>query len=428
MKNNSRHIITIAAMLIALLALIAASCGTPLRKPLDDPSPPPVETTPGIDADAQNEDPLGTDTMPDDTTTPVTKDDGPPPSVYPGPDVELFPYNGIVEHIFFHEVIAYPSLAFDGDSQQKNFDTNMVTVSEFKKIIESLYSKNYILVNINDVWSEYTNDDGEIRMRRNALMLPDNKKPIIISFDDISFYEYMQSNGFMHKLIIGEDGEIWAVGVDPDGNPVTSQDLAVVTIIDKFVKEHPDFSLGGAKGCIALTGYEGILGYRTQFDVNNNTPAAKLNRMQEIARVRPVISKLKSTGWYFASHSYGHIAIDKKPLEEVKADATRWMDEVGSLVGETKIFLYPFGARLDGDDVDKTGPAFKFYHDLGFRVFASVGYESYVKIKTDIAAVICDRISIDGTRLRNYRNEYNRFYNVAEVFDDVRPAEYDKKW
>ena len=33
-------------------------------------------------------------------------------------------------------------------------------------------------------------------------------------------------------------------------------------ILNKFVKEHPDFSLNGEKG-VALTGYEGVLGYRT---------------------------------------------------------------------------------------------------------------------------------------------------------------------
>ena len=29
------------------------------------------------------------------------------------------------------------------------------------------------------------------------------------------------------------------------------------------MEEHPDFSPFGAKGCLSLTGYEGILGYRT---------------------------------------------------------------------------------------------------------------------------------------------------------------------
>jgi len=311
---------------------------------------------------------------------------------------------------------------------QRGYDTNMVTVYEFNKMLESIYNNGFILVNMNDVWSEYTDDSGVVKMKKNTLMLPEGKKPLILSFDDLSFYEYMRGDGFMDKLIIGDDGEIWATGVDPDGNPVVSQDLTVVTILDKFVKQHPDFSLGGVKGCIALTGYEGILGYRTQTDKNNNTEQFRLNRMQEVARVRPVIKKLKETGWYFASHSYGHINLETSTLAQVEADAKRWMDEVGSLLGETKLFLYPFGTRLDGGDVYQTGPAFRFYYDLGFRDFASVGYESFSRIKPDIAAVVCDRMHADGETLRNDRARYLKFYDAAEVFDPARPAEYGKSW
>ena len=44
-------------------------------------------------------------------------------------------------------------------------------------------------------------------------------------------------------------------------NEVISQDLDAVTILDKFVREHPDFSPFGAKGSLSLTGCQGILGY-----------------------------------------------------------------------------------------------------------------------------------------------------------------------
>jgi hypothetical protein len=238
----------------------------------------------------------------------------------------------------------------------------------------------------------------------------------------------MNNDGYMEKLIIGEDGDIWGYGHDPAGNLVISQDYTAVTILDKFVKEHPDFSLGGVKGCIALTGYEGILGYRTNTDSAIDTSEFHLNRKQEIARVRPVITRLKETGWYFATHSYGHIGIASRSLETVKKDAQRWLDEVGSLVGETQIFIYPFGERLDGDDVNKTGPAFKYYHEIGFRLFASVGKEPYSKIKSDIAAVICDRMHADGNTLRFERNRYMKFYDAAEVFDPLRPAKYGNSW
>jgi peptidoglycan/xylan/chitin deacetylase (PgdA/CDA1 family) len=150
--------------------------------------------------------------------------------------------------------------------------------------------------------------------------------------------------------------------------------------------------------------------------------------MQEVARVRPVIKRLKETGWYFASHSYGHIRLAVVSLDSVKKDALRWMDEVASLIGETKILIYPHGERLDNGDVYSTGPALLFYNDLGFRIFASVGNESFSRIKPDIPAVVCDRMHADGISLRGERERYMKFYDAAKVFDPLRPTAYGTKW
>ncbi|MDR1329863.1 MAG: hydrolase [Oscillospiraceae bacterium] len=343
----------------------------------------------------------------------------------------LVPYDGIVEHLFFHTPIAYTEQAFDGDSQEEGFDMYMVTVEEYKKILQSLYDKDYIIVNMNDVWNEYADESGSPYMKRETLMIPEGKKPIIISFDDISYYEYMMDNGFPYRLIIGRDGDIWSYGKDPAGNEVISQDIDCVTILDKFVKDHPDFSLGGAKGLICLTGYNGILGYRTQTDSKDSSPEFEARRQSEIARVKPIVKRLKDTGWYFASHSWGHINLNTASFSKSKGDADRWMAEVGSLIGPTKLMVYPFGSRLDGDDVTKTGEAFRYYHSLGFRVFASVGVESYSKIKKEISAVICDRMHSDGVTLRHERNRYMKFYDAAEVWDDARPSgssKYTRDW
>ena len=73
----------------------------------------------------------------------------------------------------------------------------------------------------------------------------------------LAYYDYMRQNGFPYKLVI-KDGQIWSFGLDPKGTPVYSQELDAIPILDNFVKQHPDFSLNGAKGCLCLTGYEGI--------------------------------------------------------------------------------------------------------------------------------------------------------------------------
>jgi len=262
-------------------------------------------------------------------------------------------------------------------------------------------------------------------------MFPEGKKPLVISFDDLSFYEYMQGDGFMERYILGTDGEVWAEGVDQNGNRVISQDLTVITILEKFVRENPRLSHNGAKGCIALTGYEGILGYRTQNNLDDNSEESRLNRMQEIARVQPIVQRLKETGWYFATHSYGHIRFPTAGLTAIQNDANRWMDEVSSLVGETQILIFPFGEPLDGCDwLCRTacGPGFLFYHELGFRLFAAVGREPYTAIKTDISAVRMDRMAVIGTTMRQGRERYLRFFDAREVFDPLRPEEFEVSW
>ena len=204
-----------------------------------------------------------------------------------------------------------------------------------------------------------------------------------------------------------------------------SRDLDAVPILDKFVEEHPDFSPFGAKGCLSLTGYEGILGYRTQTDTQNWTDAQEANRQKEIEAVKPIIAELKRTGWTFGSHTWGHIRLGgSRSMAEIQTDTQKWFDEVGSLVGETNVLFYPHGERPDGDDWQKTGEVFQYLQSQGFRIFCSVGIESFSYIKKDISAVICDRLHPDGTTLRSkyVDDRYGQFYDVREIIDlDVRP-------
>ena len=333
-------------------------------------------------------------------------------------------YEGVVEHLFFHPVIAYPELAFDGDYQSDGFDDWMLTAGEYEKILQSVYDNGFVLVDIADCWREEAKEDGTAGMVKNTLYLPEGKKPLIFSYDDVNYYEYMLDNGFTHKLILGEDGKLWSWGLDPEGNEVVSRDLDAVTILDRFVEEHPDFSPFGAKGCLSLTGYEGILGYRTQTDSQNWTAEREANRQREIEAVQPIIDELKRTGWTFGSHTWGHISLNSRDCDTVTADMQKWFDEVGSLIGETNVLFYPFGGRLDGDDVRQSGPAFTWMQQQGFRIFCSVGIESWSKCKSDISAVICDRLHPDGTTLRSGKSleRYMKFYDARDIIDlEARP-------
>ena len=397
----------ICSLVLALLLLTLTACDT--ASPQEDSETPPPST--------------------DAAESVENKPEPPDPYVISNPaeqqDPAYVPYDGVVEHLFFHPVVAYPELAFDGDAQSDGIDDFMVTADEYRAILQSVYDRGFVLVDIADVWSETTGEDGQPKMVRNTLYLPEGKKPLILSFDDVNYYPYMLDNGFAYKLILGDDGKIVSWGLDPQGKEVVSRDLDAIPILDKFVEEHPDFSPFGAKGCLSLTGYEGILGYRTQTDTKSWTDEQEAHRQTEREAVKPIVAELKRTGWTFGSHTWGHIRLGTKPMETIQADTKRWADEVGSLVGPTNVLFYPHGERPDGNDWKKTGPVFQYLQSQGFRIFCAVGINSFSYIKPDICAVICDRLHPDGTTLRGTEKVlgwYSQFYDTKEIIDlEVRP-------
>ena len=407
----------LAFVLAALLLLSAVSCSAKNSTPSSDQEgnpDPPVQTDPGEEPEPDLE-PIA---EPYEILDPTVMPEG---GVRDG--VTYVAYDGLVEHLFFHPVIAYPELAFDGDAQEKGLDDYMVTAGEFSKILDAVYANGYVLVDIADVWSETNDEAGNPVMVRNTLYLPEGKKPVIFSYDDTNYYPYMLENGFAYKLILGEDGKVWSWGLDPEGNEVISRDLDAIPMLDKFVEEHPDFSPFGAKACLSLTGYEGILGYRTATNTKVEwTDELEAARQAECAAVKPIVEELRRTGWTFGSHTWGHIRLGSGNMTKIKTDTEKWFNEVGSLVGPTSILFYPHGERPDGNDWTNTGEAFRYLQAQGFRVFCSVGIESFSFIKKDICAVICDRLHPDGTTLRKSRKRYLQFYDAKDIMDtSVRP-------
>lgn len=329
-------------------------------------------------------------------------------------EVELVDFQGIVEHLFFHPLILDKEAAFKGPKwNSDNMDDWFVTVEEFNKVLESLYINNYVLVDANEVYEE-VEANGVKLMKKKNIKVPKDKKPLIISIDDLSYNEGMRSST-AQKLILDQNSQLATYRKDKSGKELIGYDETVI-LIDKFVEKHPDFSVKGAKGIIALTGYEGIFGYKSDYDSQNYA-----TEREEALRVG---NKLKENGWKFASHSYGHNDNQKVSLEYFKRDIDKWEKEVASLVGSTQIYIYPHGASLaEGSD------KFKYLQSKGFKIFYAVGSEAYEKISNSTLAVMGDRMAVDGITLRHRRKNFLRFYDSKEIIDlNSRPDRgYDFK-
>lgn len=344
-----------------------------------------------------------------------------------------------VGHVFFHTLVADPSITWNltGADEYKVADYNevMTTVDEFNAIMQQMYDRGYVLVSIRDLVIE--NADGTYT-KNDKLMLPPGKKPFVLSQDDVCYYFYMIGDGYADKLIVGEDGKPTNEYIQADGSVITGS-FDVVPCLNDFIEEHPDFSYKGAKGILALTGYNGILGYRTDPDLGKT--AAEGNEyaneygvfdvQAEIEKVKPVIDCLKRDGWEFASHSYGHISYGSS-FDKMKIDADKWQERVGNIIGETDILIFPFGTDIGDwrgykDDNEK----FQYLYDQGFRYFCNVDSNEYW-VQITSSHVRQGRINLDGYRM--YQDLYNgsdklsHLFDVASVFDKSRPDTGLSEW
>jgi tetratricopeptide (TPR) repeat protein len=314
-------------------------------------------------------------------------------------------YEGPVYHVFFHSLIVYPELCFTGDSMEQGYNYWMTTVREFKLMLEEMHSRGYTLISLEGMFSK----DADGKVTANDILLPEGKKPLIISVDDVSYYKYMKNDGFAKSLVFDEAGNVSTLVKTPEGNEIVTRDGDVVPILDDFVAANPDFSYNGAKGTLALTGYEGILGYNTL----HNNPQWEA----EQAKVQPIVDKMKATGWSFANHSFTHKrAFSERTLtlDYLEYDTNRWLKEVGSIVGPTDLYISPFGAYFGQDD-----PRHKYIVSKGFYVYSGVGSRPYYKIYNN--NVFMERINLDGYKMHFSPNVLEDLFDVEKVYDPARP-------
>ena len=335
---------------------------------------------------------------------------------------------GEVTHVFFHSLIMDNAKAFDGDYDSAGYNQVMTTSREFMEILEQMYERGYVLVKMHDMAYETTDENGAVVFKSGDIMLPPGKKPFVMSQDDVCYYEYMEGDGFARRIIIGEDGKPTCEMVMEDGSiSVGSYDL--VPLLDDFIEEHPDFSYKGARAVLAFTGYQGVLGYRTDPEYKESNP----NYKADCESVRKVAQCLRDNGWELASHSWGHINMRDRDFHSVKTDADKWEKRVETLIGETDIILYPFGADVaDWKPYTMENEKYKYLYSLGFRYFCNVDSSPYWVQITD-ESMRQGRRNLDGYRMyydlpetEPKKTYLDDLFDVKTVFDPDRPTPVPK--
>lgn len=319
-----------------------------------------------------------------------------------------------IPHLFFHSLIVDPARALEGRHDSQGYADYMVTQKEFSAILDELYARDYVLVNPEDFAS--LNKKGQMKYR--DIMLPQRKKPLVLSIDDLSYYEYMDNAGFASKLVLDQDGKVRNEYVDAEGKKHTGA-YDVTTMVDDFIAEHPDFTYRDARGLIAMTGYNGVLGYRTSARQYPKSESLK----DDQATATEIAKAMKDSGWVFASHSWGHIATGTVSMDRLKRDTKLWKDEVEPIVGKTEHYIYPFGS-----DIARTrhyaGARYQFFQDQGFDFFYGVDGTTRAWMQQGEEYQRQMRINIDGLQFskerRGDRPVLESFFKVDDVIDPAR--------
>lgn len=333
---------------------------------------------------------------------------------------KLVEYLKPVEHISIRPLIANTDLAFDNDNYSKNAEDLMITVDEFRAILLQLYQNNYILIDINTL----LDSSGA----KNRLYYPEGKKPLILTVEGLNYYAARSRSGNSENISLDPDGNIVSTYTDKSGNKVTDRNGEAIGIVEQFIEEHPDFSFDGSKGNISLTGFECIFGYvtnedqvddRTKSYTDNGLPAFSITEKEikeNKENVIKIISELKSNGWTFSSSTYGNILVGEATLDLLQTDTRKWLDQVGSLIGDVKVFLFPSGSIVNSKD--ERGA---YLINNGFIIHAGIGPWAYFNFSS--SHLYMDRISLNGLALRF--QDLSRFFNVQTVYDPSRTIPLD---
>ena len=284
-----------------------------------------------------------------------------------------------ITHVFFHSLIMDTSKAFDGDSREAGYNQVMTTKDEFLKIMESMYERGFVLVRLHDIAYETTDENGNVYFKEGDIMLPPGKKAFVLDYD-------------------------------------------LVPILTRFLEEHPGFPYKGAKGVLAFTGYNGILGYRTAASYSES-PTYESDREMAAA----VAQCLRDDGWELASHSWGHRNMGQISMENFITDTTKWENEVETLTGPCDIILFPFGSDIgDWHAYSPDNERFQYLKSVGFRYFCNVDSHQYwVQIGSDHMRQ--GRRNLDGYRMYYDLidpeiDHLSDLFDVEEVFDPARPT------
>ncbi len=333
-----------------------------------------------------------------------------------------------VSNLAFHMLIADPVRAFQNKELGASYKRNFITVNEFSAILQQLYDNGYILVDMDDLYTtQFDSSSGREVFQANVLRLPEGKKPVMLTEVNVGYYLYMVDSdgdkhpdaggaGFAHRLNVDDSTaniRFFNDYVLSDGSSVQGA-YDMVPILEDFISQHPDFSYRDARATIAITGTDGILGWRT----NHNTAGEG-----ERAMAVKVARYLNNQGYTLACYTYGNIDYGSNSATQIQSDLLKWQDNVMSILGSDAGAMDTLVFARDGDIAGTevySGSKFTLLYNAGFRHFMGVSQEPWNQV--DALYVRHNRLMITGNHLLNNPDMFAELFDAYTVLDPARPV------
>lgn len=308
-------------------------------------------------------------------------------------DTQLINYTGDIEILSFNPIISFPNSALDHkNSFASKVDENNITCNEFEKILLSLYEKNYILISSN-LLNNY---------RDKTLLLPKNKKPLILILEDVEYNT--KAHGSVERLILDNNNQIATYTPKQPINDRIGHNNDFITILEEFVNTHPSFSLNNARAAIVIDGSRGIFGYNTQ---KTNTTSK-----YQIKKVIELISILKTKGYTFISEGYQNSFTDEPML--FANSLNRWKEYIEPILeSNTNIFFLNSPLKNSNKHTENL-ELLKSYH---YSIIIGSEMDSKAKIIDDLLYLPARQIN--GKTLRYSQSNLMHLFDCEYVYDHI---------
>lgn len=327
-----------------------------------------------------------------------------------------------VLNLSFQILIVDPLRAFQDDIYASSYNRNFVTVEEFKVILDQLYSNDYVLVSKDDIVEQ--GSDGKFQAK--TLYLPQGKKPLILTQNQVNYYTYMidgdadhlpdkNGDGFASKLILDSSGKLVNEYVDKNGNTLTGE-YDLIPILNSFIAAHPDFSYQGAKAIISVSGSDGLFGYRTNPDAKE---WLKENYNQEVESAKKIAQAIRDDGYEIACYTYDNISYGKRSLSEIQEDLKKWKVEVTPILGDIDILVFAQESDLT-NNTPYSGDVFNELMDAGFRYYFGFCLDGKLWADVQTNYFRQARIMVKGASLKYNASWFEGIIKPVEILSSTR--------